>query len=66
MTLLFSERWSQWQKKLDYTSRNTYSVNMNDIRFEWDKGKNQENRRKHGVSFERTIGTGGEVYEKTL
>ena len=29
-----------------------YIVNMTDIRFEWDEGKNRENRRKHGVSFE--------------
>lgn len=60
MTLLFSKRWSQWQKRLNYTSRNTYSVNTNDIRFKWEKGKNQENRRKHGVSFEGTTGTGGD------
>ncbi len=25
---------------------------MNDIRFEWDERKNQENKRKHKVSFE--------------
>jgi len=25
---------------------------MNDIRFEWDESKNQENKRKHKVSFE--------------
>lgn len=40
------------KKRLAYASRNMYIVNMNDIRFEWDVGKNQENRRKHGVSFE--------------
>lgn len=28
-----------------------YSVFMNGIRFEWDDRKNQENKRKHGVSF---------------
>ena len=31
---------------------NMYTVNMRDIRFEWDEGKNRENKRKHGVSFE--------------
>ena len=40
------------KKRLAYAPRNMYIVNMNDIRFEWDEGKNQENRRKHGVSFE--------------
>lgn len=25
---------------------------MKSLRFEWDKGKNRENQRKHGVSFE--------------
>jgi hypothetical protein len=25
---------------------------MNDIRVEWNEGKNRENKRKHGVSFE--------------
>lgn len=25
---------------------------MNELRFEWDEGKNRENQRKHGVSFE--------------
>jgi len=30
----------------------TYSVHMNDIRFEWDEAKSRQNRRKHGVSFE--------------
>jgi uncharacterized DUF497 family protein len=25
---------------------------MSEIRFEWDKRKNRENKRKHGVSFE--------------
>ncbi len=25
---------------------------MNDIRFEWDKKKSRENKRRHGVSFE--------------
>lgn len=25
---------------------------MTDVRFEWDKAKNRENIRKHGVSFE--------------
>ncbi|PLX32417.1 MAG: hypothetical protein C0600_02670 [Ignavibacteria bacterium] len=25
---------------------------MNELRFEWDERKNQENQRKHGVSFE--------------
>jgi uncharacterized DUF497 family protein len=25
---------------------------MNEIRFEWDKQKNRENKRKHGISFE--------------
>ncbi len=25
---------------------------MDDLRFEWDERKNQENKRKHGVSFE--------------
>ena len=29
-----------------------YVVNMADIRFEWDDGKNQANRHKHGTSFE--------------
>lgn len=29
-----------------------YSVHMEDIRFEWDVAKSQENKRKHGVSFE--------------
>jgi len=33
-------------------SINTYTVNMREIRFEWDEGKNRENKRKHGVSFE--------------
>ncbi len=30
---------------------------MNELRFEWDPGKNAANRRKHGVSFEeaRTV-----------
>ena len=30
---------------------------MTTLRFEWDEAKNQENRRKHGVSFEeaRTV-----------
>jgi uncharacterized DUF497 family protein len=30
---------------------------MDDLRFEWDEKKNQENLRKHGVSFEeaRTV-----------
>lgn len=25
---------------------------MTELRFEWDEAKNQENRRKHGVSFQ--------------
>jgi len=25
---------------------------MNELTFEWDEGKNRENRRKHGVAFE--------------
>jgi uncharacterized protein len=25
---------------------------MNSLRFEWDKSKNQANKRKHGISFE--------------
>ena len=25
---------------------------MNEIRFEWDKNKDRENRRKHGISFD--------------
>jgi len=29
-----------------------YNVFMNNIRFEWDKRKSRENKRKHGVSFE--------------
>ena len=33
-------------------SINTYTVNMREIRLEWDEGKNRENKRKHGVSFE--------------
>ncbi|MBI4025808.1 MAG: BrnT family toxin [Verrucomicrobia bacterium] len=30
---------------------------MTEIRFEWDEGKNHDNQRKHGVSFEeaRTV-----------
>ncbi len=31
---------------------NTYTVHMNEIRFEWDEAKNRENKRKHNVSFE--------------
>ena len=26
---------------------------MSDVRFEWDRTKDQENQRKHGVSFEQ-------------
>ena len=26
---------------------------MSDLRFEWDRTKDQENQRKHGVSFEQ-------------
>lgn len=29
-----------------------YNVNMNEIRFEWDEAKNQENKRKHKITFE--------------
>ena len=29
-----------------------YIVHMIDMRFEWDKAKNRENMRKHGLSFE--------------
>lgn len=25
---------------------------MNDVKFTWDKGKNELNKRKHGISFE--------------
>ena len=28
---------------------------MTPLRFEWDEGKNRENRRKHGVSFEEAM-----------
>ena len=31
---------------------NIYSVNMDELRFEWDKSKNEQNQKKHGVSFE--------------
>ncbi len=27
---------------------------MSDIRFDWDEGKNSENKKKHGVSFEES------------
>jgi uncharacterized DUF497 family protein len=39
-------------RSLDPRSKNMYIVHMNQVRFEWDKRKNSENRRKHGVSFE--------------
>lgn len=29
-----------------------YTVHMDDLRFEWNKAKNRENIREHGISFE--------------
>ena len=29
-----------------------YNVHMTNIRFEWDKRKSRENKRKHGISFD--------------
>lgn len=29
-----------------------YNVHIVELRFEWDEGKNKENIKKHGVSFE--------------
>jgi len=40
------------QKTIDTVHNRTYSVHMNDLRFEWDERKNRENIKKHGVSFE--------------
>jgi len=36
---------------LDENCRSSYSVHMNDLRFEWDSAKERLNRRRHGVSF---------------
>ena len=42
---------------LDIALPHIYIVVMSDLRFEWDKEKDRENRLKHGVSFEeaRTV-----------
>ncbi len=40
------------KKRLAFPLKHMYSVNMNDIRFEWDDRKSKANKRKHKVSFE--------------
>ena len=37
---------------LDSRQQRIYTVNMDELRFEWDERKNRDNQRKHGVSFE--------------
>ena len=40
------------KNRLAFLLKHMYSVNMNDIRFEWDDRKSKANKRKHKVSFE--------------
>lgn len=40
------------RKDLTNSTPYTYTVRMNETRFEWDERKNRENKRKHRVSFE--------------
>ncbi len=42
---------------LDLSLIHTYTVNMKELRFEWDASKDKTNIKKHGVSFDeaRTV-----------
>ena len=40
------------EKPLDAIRVHTYTVNMKELRFVWDKRKNRANQQRHGVSFE--------------
>ena len=38
--------------RIDKTEPGQYNMCMNGLRFEWDPGKNEINKRKHRISFE--------------
>ena len=39
------------KKTFDHGLQCTYTVNMKSITFEWDNNKAEENKKKHGISF---------------